>query len=197
MISALISKQRRGTAGAGMSWLRGSFLRKQDGSVSIETMIILPAMFWSLLFGFSVHDSFRAMGLHQKAAFSIGDAVSRETVPLDDAYLNGAHDAFEYLAHSQGDTEMRLSLLYYDEASDEYRAEWSKVRGNKPPLSTSAVKDWHDKLPMMPDQEHVVLLETWSTYEPVFNVGLNNDEINTFVFTRPRYAPVVCFDTCD
>ena len=191
-MSALTHSLRRGAA-----WLKSSFLRREDGVITIETMLLMPVMLWALLFGFSVHDAFRTKGLHQKAAYSLGDAISRETAPIDPAYLDGAHQAFEYLSHSVGDTNLRLSQVYYDEASDEYLRDWSEVRGGVEPLNNSQLRGWHDRLPVMPDQERIVLFETWTTYDPIFNIGLLSNEIRTFVFTRPRYAPVVCFNDCN
>lgn len=180
-----------------LSWLRHDFGRRQDGAVAVEAMLVMPIMFWAYLSVYAIHDAYRSYGTHQKAAYSLGDAISRETVPLDDEYFDGARDIFEYLTNSQGMTDMRISQIWYDEDNDEYRRDWSEVRGNVVPLTDAEVRNWHHKLPVMPDNEHVVLLETWSTYDPPFETGLTTDEIRTYVFTRPRYAPVVCFDTCN
>lgn len=178
-------------------WLRMDFLRREDGTVAIEAMIIMPVMFWAYLSMFAIQDAFRTYGIHNKAAFAIGDAISRETVPLDDDYLNGTRDLFEYLAHSQGNTDMRVSQIWFDGDANEYKRDWSEVRGNMPELTDIDVKNWHDKLPIMISNERVVLFETWSSYDPPFETGLTVDEIRTFVFTRPRYAPVVCFLACN
>ena len=180
-----------------MRWLRTDFVRREDGTVAVEAMLVMPIMFWAYLSMFAIQDAFRMYGVHQKAAYSIGDAISRETVPIDDAYFDGTHDLFEYLAHSQGDTNMRISQLWYDADADEYKKDWSQVRGNIAALTDNEVRNWHHKLPVMPGNERVVLLETWSAYDPPFETGLTTDEIRTFVFTRPRYAPVVCFDSCN
>jgi hypothetical protein len=178
-------------------WLRNDFMRREDGTVAVEAMLVMPVMFWAYLSMFAIHDAFRMYGVHQKAAYSIGDAISRETVPIDDAYLDGTRDLFEYLAHSQGNTNMRVSQIWFDANADEYKMDWSEVRGGISPLTNGEVRNWHTKLPIMPGNERVVLLETWSAYDPPFETGLTVDEIRTYVFTRPRYAPVVCFDTCN
>lgn len=177
--------------------LRCDFARREDGSVAIETMIMLPVMFWALLSGFAIHDAFRNYGLHQKAAYSIGDAISRETVPIDDEYFSGMRSTFEYLAHSQGQTDMRISEFLYDKVAGEYKLFWSEVLGGVEVLTQAEVKNWHHKLPMMMDNERITLLETWSDYDAPFNTGLTNDEIRTFVFTSARYAPGVCYQGYD
>ncbi len=177
--------------------LRCDFLRKQDGSISIEAMIVLPVMFWAFLAAFSIFDAFRMYGINQKAAFTVGDAISRETLPLDDDYLDGVHNLFEYLSLSEGKSAMRVSSIWFDEDNNSYRTDWSQTRGNAIALTSTEVKNWHNRLPVMPDNERVLLVETWSEYVPPFATGLEEREIQNFVFTRPRYAPRVCWEYCN
>lgn len=173
------------------------FARRDEGSISIEAMIILPVMFWTFLAMFSIFETFRTYGITQKAAFTISDAISRETLPIDDEFLDGAHDLFEYLSLSNGASSIRVSSLYYDAPNDRFWRDWSQVRGGATPLSNSDVETWTDRLPVMPNNERILLVETWTTYDPVFRTGLERQNIGNFVFTRPRYAPRVCWEFCD
>ncbi len=179
------------------AFARCDFLRREDGSVAIEAMIILPALFWTYLSLFSIFDAFRTYSINQKAAFTIGDAISRETLPIDGDYLDGALDLFEYLSRSQGDSAIRVTSIVYNGDQDEFGRDWSQTRGWVVPLTNADVRLWHEKLPVMPDGERVVLVETWSNFHPVFNTGLEEREIQNFVFTRPRYAPRVCWEVCN
>jgi hypothetical protein len=176
---------------------RAGFLRREDGAVAIEAMIILPMLFWTYLSIFSIFDAFQTYSINQKAAYTIGDAISRETVPLNNAYLSGVHDLFEYMSRSKDQSAMRVTSIYFDAANNRYRRVWSQTRGWVTPLTSGDVRNWHDRLPKMLDNEHVVLLETWSNYTPPFATGLEKREIRNFVFTRPRYATRVCWETCD
>ena len=63
-----------------------------------------------------------------------------------------------------------------------------------PALSNEAIQALRDDLPVMPDNETVVVVETFVRYDPPFNTGLTNREIHNFVFTRPRYAPQVLWN---
>ena len=173
------------------------FTRRDDGSMAIEAMIVLPAMFWSLLVSFSLFDTFRMYSINQKAAYTIGDSISRETAPVDGEYLTGAHQMFEYLTLSPGEASLRVSSLRYDEDQDRFFADWSQARGTRPELSDADVQGYTDRLPFLPDGERVILVETWSTYDPPFATGLEQREIQNFVFTRPRFAPRVCWEACD
>ena len=45
----------------------------------------------------------------------------------------------------------------------------------------------------MPDGEFIVITETWTKDKPPFNVSLGAQDIENFVYTRPRYAPRVLY----
>jgi len=179
------------------SFLRCDFLRREDGVIAIEALVVLPLLFWTYLSMFSIFDAFRMNSINQKAAFTIGDAISRETVPIDNQYLVGVRDLFEYLARAKDKSSIRVSSLWYDAVADEYKADWSQKLGSIEPLTNIDVKNWHQRLPVMPDNERLILVETWSDYDPPFKTGLEISEIRNFVFTRPRYAPRVCWETCN
>ncbi|MEP5732303.1 MAG: hypothetical protein ABJL67_23385 [Sulfitobacter sp.] len=172
------------------------FARREDGTIAMEAMIILPMMFWAFLSVFSIFHTYRTYTISQKAAFTIGDSISRETAPLDDDYLEGMHGLFEYLSRSQGASTLRVTSLRYDGTNDEFTRDWSEVQGSKPELSNDDVRNWTTRLPVMPDGERVMLVETWTTYDPPFATGLEEREIVNFVFTRPRFAPRVCWEIC-
>lgn len=172
------------------------FARREDGTIAMEAMIIMPMMFWCFLSVFSIFETFRTYSINQKAAFTIGDVISRETNPLDDSYLDGVHDLFEYLSNSQGNTRMRVSALRWDSNDDRFYLIWSETRGSMPELLDGDVETWDDRLPAMPHNEQIMLVETWSTYDPPFATGLEQREIENFVFTRPRFAPRVCWENC-
>lgn len=173
------------------------FIRREDGTIALEAMIILPMMFWSFLSVFSIFDTFRTYSINQKAAFTIGDAISRETAPLDAQYLTGTLELFEYLSQSQGRSALRVSSLRWDGNRSRYYRDWSRTRGAVAELSNDDVQGWATKLPVLPHNERVMLVETWSEYDPPFATGLEQREIHNFVFTRPRFAPRVCWEICE
>lgn len=165
------------------------FLRREDGSIALETMIALPMLFWAYLAMYSIFDTYRMYNLSQTATYTIGDAISRETQAIDPDYLRGMQELFEYMTRGQGQTALRVTSVWYDETDDRYHVDWSQTRGWVAPLTSAEVRNWHAKLPVMPDNERVTLVETWRDYKPLFKTGLEQREINNFAFTRPRYAP--------
>lgn len=174
------------------------FARKEDGSVAVEAVLILPMVFWAYLTLFSVFDTYRHTAVAQNATFTVADMVSRETTPLDDSYLDGAREAMRYLANAQSaDTAIRVTSIQYDAISNSYEAKWSHSRGWVTNLSTQDVSGWHSRLPVMPDNQHIIVVESWIKYKPPFKTSLGEQEINHFVFTKPRYAPNVCWEDCN
>lgn len=167
------------------------FKSDQEGSVAIEAVIILPILFWAYLSMFAIFDAYRQYTVNQKAAYTISDLMSRQTNPIDIDFLDSSRALFDMLTRSKEESSMRLTVVIYDEASDSFSVRWSKHRGSFTALEDVNVASWHDKLPVMPDQENVIIVETQSSYDPPFNTGLEDRVIKNFVFTRPRYAPQI------
>lgn len=171
------------------------FRKDEQGTISVELVLILPVLFWAYLSMFSIFDAYRQHSLNQKAAYTLGDVISRETAPIDNSYLSGTREMLAYLtANETTDVALRITSVTYDADTDEYKKFWSKNKGWMPALSNQAIQALKDDLPVMPDNETVVVVETFVKYDPPFNTGLQTREIHNFVFTRPRYAPQVLWN---
>ena len=180
----------------GQLWSRiSAFARREDGSIAVETVVIIPALFWTYLAMYAIFDSYRQQSVNQKIAFTIGDIISRETTPLDDNYITGMRDLLKYMANksSNSDVTLRVTVVRWDEDDDRHYLDWSKEIGAKQPLTQSNVLALKDRLPVMVNTERLILVETYVNYDPPFNTGLQERVIENFVFTRPRYAPQVLF----
>lgn len=177
------------------TFLRGlvyGFSREERGSIAVEAVLILPMMFWTYLVLFSSFHAYRTYSTNQKASYTIGDMISRETNPIDVTYLTGTQQLLSYLTNANlGDVSVRVTSVQYDLATNSYERIWSQAKGFMPPASTTEVSLWADNLPVMPDNEVIIVVETAFKYEPPFKVGFAEREVTNFVFTRPRYAPQV------
>ncbi len=179
-----------------MKNLIGRFWRNEDGIIAVETVIAIPLLFWSYMAMFATFDAYRQYTITQKAAFTLGDMVSRETTPINRAYLTGARDMVKYWTNTtnRDDVAIRISTLHFDATNNVYKRDWSKTRGDWiSPLTNGEVANWHDRLPILPDQERITVVETFVKYEPPFKTGLQKRTIKNFVFTKPRYAPQVLY----
>lgn len=172
-------------------YLRG-FYTREDGTIAVETILILPALFWAYLSMFAIFDAYRQHATTQKSTYTISDVVSRETNPIDLAYLSGTREMLAYLTSKPVDrVSVRITSVKYDADNDIYKRDWSKSKGWMPALTNSAVEGMRDLLPVMPHNERVTVVETFVKYKPPFKTGLSERTIHNLVFTRPRYAPRV------
>ena len=78
----------------------GRFTSDQDANVAIEATIILPIMFWAYLTMFSIFDAYRQYTESQKAAYTISDLISRQTTPLDDAFIDSTRELFDTMTRT-------------------------------------------------------------------------------------------------
>lgn len=180
-----------------MSRLLRRFRDDEKGGVALEALLMLPMLFWAYLSMYSYFHAYRTHSLNIKTAYAIGDVISRQTNPLDSAYMSGLHQMASYMSWTQPDNfALRITSVVYDAANDEYQKDWSETKGPVAPLSNTEVKNLASSLPVVPDGERVIVVETFEQYDPPFNMGLSDHEIHNFVFTRPRYAPRVCYDAC-
>lgn len=183
------------------------FARNTNGSMSVEAIIMLPLLLWATAAMAVFFDLYRTKSNMDKASFTISDALSRETNAITPDYVTGAHSLLGELSGIDQDTSLRISVITWDEDDNRYDLEWSKFRGEFFAALTQAdMTDLRERLPEMADQDTLILVESQFTYDPMFNVGpfgseedaqegedLGVQNLQTFVFTRPRYAPQLVF----
>ena len=95
------------------------------GSVSVETIIILPILLWALVATVVFFDAFRTRHQVQTAALTVSDIISRETDMLTTDYLEGMNDVFDFLADSRQPTRLRISSVIWNSALQQNRVQWS------------------------------------------------------------------------
>ncbi len=176
-----------------------TFRRREDGSVVVEAVMILPLMFWTVSALFTYWDTYRSINMVQKATYTISDAISREDGAINTTYLNGMRSVMNYLLDPGQTTKMRVTSLTWSQARNRYEVIWSCSALNQMSklstgdLNATSVKS---RLPVMPDGETVVLVQTEVNYSPLFNVGYGDRKLQQFVVTRPRAQQSIPFPTC-
>ncbi|WP_305969542.1 MULTISPECIES: TadE/TadG family type IV pilus assembly protein [unclassified Mameliella] len=172
------------------------FAADTRGNVALESLIWLPFVLFLLAATFSLHDAFRYKALNTKAAYTISDAISRETDPIDGSYLDGMIELLDFLVRPGGDSSLRVTLVRYNGDAAAYEAEWSQTRGTFSALQTAQVTDMYDQLPQMLHNERVIVVETETYYDPPFAIpGLTGAGLfYNYGFTRPRFAPKIVWN---
>lgn len=176
------------------SRLLPGYVRNEDGYISVEAIIVLPVMLWLFGVGWVYFDAFRQQSVAQKANYVIADMISRETDAIDQAYVSNAYSMVKLLTRSTDtQTDLRMAVVSYQSASDDWTLVWSTASGNRAAMTQSDVTAYRSRLPMGTDNEQLIIVETWEDYSPAFDVGLGSFEIQSYSFTSPRYAPQIPF----
>lgn len=166
-----------------------NFRDDMRGTITVEAVIAAPLMFWMTMFGYAFFDAYRQASLNVKAAYTIGDLLSRETNYVTNDYLSSTHELFDLMTRSQSESKLRVTVVRWSESQDKYLRDWSKSRGGVPTLSSTEVAALAGRLPVMQNNERLIVVETWARFYPPFNVGIEEQDLYNFVFTRPRFAP--------
>ncbi|MEM8729479.1 MAG: pilus assembly protein [Pseudomonadota bacterium] len=176
-------------------WLR-NFAEDRRGVVSVEFAIMVPLVLWAFMALYVYFDGYRQSSINLKAAYTISDILSRETGIVDEGYIDGMQELFQFLTRSGSDNSIRISVISWNQADDRYYVDWSSNRDwqDGTDLNDSNIMGYSDKLPVMANSQRLVLVETRNTYAPVFKVGMDDIELENFVFMNPRFVQNVAWD---
>lgn len=171
-----------------------AFWSDTSGNVTVEFCLAMPILFWSFMASYVFFDGYRQSAINLKAAYTISDLVSRETGTINDAYIQSMVNLLELMTRTPSDVDLRISVIRWDATDDRYYLDWSANRGFINALTDDNISDIEDKLPVMPADERVILVETNNVFVPLFNVGLDDINLSNFVFTRPRFVSQIVFE---
>lgn len=169
------------------------FAEDTRATITVETVLMLPLLTFWYVAGFVYFDVFRVNNINEKAAYTVADMLSRQTDPVDAAYIDGLNQVFDYLIQNEGQTRIRVTGVQYETDDDTYHAIWSYATRSGEAHNTERLALLRAGLPVMSDAEMVILVETFTDYSPVFNVGISDQTFRTFIVTRPRFAPLAQF----
>ena len=169
--------------------LLNRFLKREDGALSVEAMLILPLLFWSMFASYTYYDSYRQSAINIKGAYAVADVLSREAEDVNAAYINTVYDLLENMVDTRAPVSMRVTYLTYDGDNDLHDVLWSCVRGTGYQKWTDAeIVKIKQRLPVMPDNGSMILVETNNTYKAPFQMAFKfaDFEMDNLVFTHPR-----------
>ena len=174
-------------------------------TMPVEGLLAFTFLAWWYMASFTFFDAFRQKNINLKAAYTIADMLSRETGPIagdstsvqiNQTYVNGLNTMFDYLTNSRQPTWIRVTSVYWDDNDNKYRVDWSATSGTgHDEMTTYMLQAYKDRIPVMPNGDTVVLVETFMAYTPVFKVGLDPRWFQTFITTAPRFASCVPWQT--
>lgn len=167
------------------------FGRDADGSVNIEAILLLPILLVTMAVSMVFYDAFRRDSLGEKATYTLGDMLSRETNYITPEYVDSAKALFGFLTETPDiENTIRVSVVSFDGATQSYNVEWSEVRGSHAmPMTATEAAGQTDQLPNMVSGEQLIVIDTYVDYEWPLELGYSDGTLTARVFTRPRFAP--------
>lgn len=171
-----------------------SVLRKEDGSISVEAMLMLPLLIWCFLGAYVFYDAYRAQFVNAKASYTIGDILSRETNFITPDYMDSIFDLHQFLVARTTPVRLRVSVITYDAADDTYSVVWSENRGGGGTIDDAALTALVPAIPEMPDQGRAILVQTSMVYNPIYAAGIADMQFDDIVVSRPRFAGQLCWN---
>lgn len=170
------------------------FRKDTHGSIMVETVIALPMLFWATAATYEFHEVHRYQSAREKATYTIADMISREQLAITPNYLDRTLTVFQDMTNDNGQDQIRVSVVEYDEDTEKYHVSWSHTRGTGAldALDDTAINEQTDQLPILIEGQQIILVEAVSVYTPGFKVGLGDAlNVETRIFTAPRLVAQV------
>jgi hypothetical protein len=138
-------------------------------------------------------DAFRNQSINLKATYTISNALSRETDPITNDFMINSWRMHRFLTNTEALTKLRVTLIKYDADEDAYSVLWPKNKGGAGNLNNSSLgaKVTNNGVPVMPDKETLIVVQTWANYEPNFSIGLESSRLKIQFLTVHVRRPMV------
>lgn len=162
------------------------FGHETRASLSIEAAMMIPLITWIMVTTFTYFDTFRADSTNVKAAYTVGDMLSRETEPVNATYIEGLNTMFAYMVFAKEGSWIRVSNVAYDGVENKLVLNWTHATGGH---ADATLDQLAPQIPMMSAGDTVIVVETFMPFTPAFNIGLDPMTFRNVVVTRPRFAP--------
>ncbi len=170
-----------------------TFARDERGSFSIEAILMFPMLVWAFMALYVFFEGLRESNINLKATYTVADLLSREDNEVDELYISNMNVIYQWLARSQSNVRMRMSVVHYDEATDSHNLYCTIGVGVDGMLQEWVEETVTPHVPIMADASAAIVVETWVDYEPIMeipliSIGLEETEIYNIVVTSPRVA---------
>lgn len=178
-----------------LPWI-SRFRDNDDGSLSVETVIIFPLLAWAFCAMLIFWDGFSLKSAATTASYTIADVISRQTEEIDSKFIDGTDKLFGQIAERAYDTDIRISVIQHQEGlnadgSDNFHAiVWSDGTGTLE--DRTDIAPLLDHLPLMPVGSSVILVETIARWQPPFRF-MGRQDFTNHIFTTPRFVPQIAY----
>lgn len=170
------------------------FIRAERGSTTVEFVLVIPLLAWCFVGTYTFFAGYRLQAVNVKAAYTIGDQLSRETNFITPNYITAMGGLHDFLVEFNPTARIRITAFEYEQSDNTYRVIWSRGVRTTARVTDSSMTDIQNRLPVMVDEEIAVLTETWVSFQPSDLVGMTNMVFYEPIVTRPRFAGQLCWN---
>lgn len=177
------------------------FISDERGNGVIEAVMILPVMLMAWIGLYAFWEAFNARSSVQKATFVAADVLSREMVPVSDAFLDGLDTSMEYLVNSRFNVSSRFtSITRTGPLDSDVAVVWSYSPSSAmTALTTSDLVAQAATLPKLAAGSTALVVDTQMAYSLPFTVPIASyvvpSSFSDRVVLRPRFLPKLCRGT--
>jgi hypothetical protein len=173
--------------------LRRRFTRSEEGTLSVETVIVFPIVLWALFGMFVFWDVFSTVNRNTKATYTIADLISREPDPISQGYIDGLGGVYNMLVRDENaNSTIRVTIVSnkINAAGDEELTfEWSYATGDM--ADRTNLDGLIGNIPIMAVGDNLIIVETKTFWEPALTIGIGSRDITNRVVTSPRFVAQV------
>lgn len=177
------------------------FIFENRATISVETVLVFPMLAWWYIGAYVFFDAYRSYAYSIRAAYTVSDIISRSRDVLPTGFVNGLDGLHDRMVLTSGNPAVRVSGVLFDQRPrEEYQLLWTYQTGDIPEMTQARLDDMAAEwLPLMADQEMVVMLESVVPYTPPYDLGVdlasfwrtadfNPGNWYNVVVSRPRFV---------
>lgn len=165
----------------------------EEGAISVEFVITFPLLMFWFIGSFVYFDAYRSSSQTAKVAYAISDFMSRQEDAVTSEVVDKLVDLqTKMMPHRLEDLGLRITSICFVEEEGAYKVMWSDARGVYKGAPMDELTDLDipiDILPIMADQDSIILTEVYAVWSPHANwVGLTTLTWKNRPVIRPRFA---------
>lgn len=166
-------------------------LHDREGVAAIEFALLAPLLLALLMGTVTLFDLFRASQNVEKATFTAGDILSRQST-INAAYLQSTFSTVTTLVGGDA-TQISMRVSSIKRTLSTYSVDWSKVTGKAVPLLTTSTIPT-SRIPDIADGDSVLVIDTFVPHSAIFSIaGFNAITFNSMSAYRPRFTSSIAY----
>jgi Flp pilus assembly protein TadG len=163
------------------------FRRDPSGASIVEFALLLPVLLGLLLGTVTLFDLFRNFQSVEKATFTVGDMMSRNTV-MTRTTLNAMLTLMRQMVPTAADGGLRVSSI--SRSNGQFVFNWTETAGTSIPTTAPTT----DMLPDIAEGDSILLTESFVPHRAfVGTLGFDAITFSGQAATRPRFVSRITF----